>query len=63
MTPTADCSSSFKTTPRPTLAERGRRVGLSAPAAERLARLEEDGVITGYTAKIIRGPSATSSAP
>ena len=38
---------------RLTLAELGRRVGLSAPAvAERLARLEEDGVITGYTAKI-----------
>lgn len=38
---------------RLTLAELGRRVGLSAPAvAERLARLEADGVITGYTAKI-----------
>ena len=34
-------------------AELGRRVGLSAPAvAERLARLEETGVITGYRADI-----------
>jgi Lrp/AsnC family transcriptional regulator, leucine-responsive regulatory protein len=38
---------------RLTLAELGRRVGLSAPAvAERLARLEDEGVITGYTAKL-----------
>ena len=34
-------------------AELGRRVGLSAPAvAERLARLEESGAITGYRAEI-----------
>jgi Lrp/AsnC family transcriptional regulator, leucine-responsive regulatory protein len=38
---------------RLSLAELGRRVGLSAPAvAERLARLEEDGVIAGYHAEI-----------
>jgi Lrp/AsnC family transcriptional regulator, leucine-responsive regulatory protein len=36
---------------RLSLAELGRRVGLSAPAvAERLARLEEDGVIAAYRA-------------
>ena len=36
---------------RVTLAELGRRVGLSAPAVgERLARLEEDGIIEGYRA-------------
>ena len=36
---------------RVSLAELGRRVGLSAPAvAERIARLEEAGVITGYHA-------------
>ena len=34
-------------------AELGRRVGLSAPAvAERLRRLEGDGVITGYRAEV-----------
>jgi Lrp/AsnC family transcriptional regulator, leucine-responsive regulatory protein len=34
-------------------AELGRRVGLSPPAvAERLARLEEAGVITGYRAEV-----------
>jgi Lrp/AsnC family transcriptional regulator, leucine-responsive regulatory protein len=34
-------------------AELGRRVGLSAPAvAERLARLEEEGAITGYRAEL-----------
>lgn len=34
-------------------AELGRRVGLSPPAvAERLARLERDGVITGYRAMV-----------
>lgn len=34
-------------------AELGRRVGLSAPAvAERLARLEESGTITGYHAEV-----------
>jgi Lrp/AsnC family leucine-responsive transcriptional regulator len=38
---------------RLSLAELGRRVDLSAPAvAERLARLEEDGVITGYSARV-----------
>jgi Lrp/AsnC family leucine-responsive transcriptional regulator len=38
---------------RISLAELGRRVGLSAPAvAERLARLERDGVITGYRADV-----------
>jgi Lrp/AsnC family leucine-responsive transcriptional regulator len=35
------------------VAELGRRVGLSSPAvAERLGRLERDGVITGYRAEI-----------
>jgi Lrp/AsnC family transcriptional regulator, leucine-responsive regulatory protein len=38
---------------RLSFAELGRRVGLSSPAvAERLARLEEDGVITGYHAEV-----------
>jgi Lrp/AsnC family leucine-responsive transcriptional regulator len=38
---------------RLSFAELGRRVDLSAPAvAERLGRLEEDGVITGYRAEI-----------
>jgi Lrp/AsnC family transcriptional regulator, leucine-responsive regulatory protein len=38
---------------RLTLAELGRRVGLSSPAvAERLQRLERDGVIAGYRADI-----------
>ena len=38
---------------RLSFAELGRRVGLSSPAvAERLARLEEDGVITGYRADV-----------
>ena len=38
---------------RLTLAELGRRVGLSAPAvAERMARLEDAGVITGYHAAV-----------
>ena len=38
---------------RLSLAELGRRVGLSSPAvADRLARLEEDGVILGYRAQI-----------
>jgi Lrp/AsnC family transcriptional regulator, leucine-responsive regulatory protein len=38
---------------RLSVAELGRRVGLSAPAvAERLARMEQDGVITGYRAEI-----------
>jgi Lrp/AsnC family transcriptional regulator, leucine-responsive regulatory protein len=38
---------------RTSLAELGRRVGLSSPAvAERLRRLEDDGVITGYRAEV-----------
>ena len=38
---------------RLSLAELGRRVGLSSPAvAERLQRLEQDGVILGYHARI-----------
>src|SRR5213595_1745055 len=38
---------------RLSLAELGRRVGLSSPAvAERLGRLERDGVIRGYRADI-----------
>ena len=38
---------------RLSLAELGRRVGLSAPAvAERLQRLEEDGVVRGYRALV-----------
>ena len=38
---------------RLTYAELGRRVGLSPPAvSERLARLEADGVITGYHAAV-----------
>jgi Lrp/AsnC family leucine-responsive transcriptional regulator len=38
---------------RVSVAELGRRVGLSSPAvAERLQRLERDGVITGYRAEI-----------
>jgi Lrp/AsnC family leucine-responsive transcriptional regulator len=38
---------------RLSFAELGRRVGLSSPAvAERLARLEETGVITGYRADV-----------
>jgi Lrp/AsnC family leucine-responsive transcriptional regulator len=38
---------------RLTLAELGRRVGLSSPAvAERLQRLERDGVIRGYHADV-----------
>jgi Lrp/AsnC family leucine-responsive transcriptional regulator len=38
---------------RASLAELGRRVGLSSPAvAERLRRLEDDGVITAYRAVV-----------
>ena len=38
---------------RLSLAELGRRVGLSSPAvAERVQRLERDGVITGYHAEV-----------
>ncbi|MFZ0043205.1 MAG: Lrp/AsnC family transcriptional regulator [Solirubrobacteraceae bacterium] len=38
---------------RLSLAELGRRVGLSSPAvAERVARLEQDGVILGYHAQL-----------
>jgi Lrp/AsnC family leucine-responsive transcriptional regulator len=38
---------------RLSLAELGRRIGLSPPAvAERMTRLEEEGVITGYHAEV-----------
>ena len=38
---------------RMSLAELGRRVGLSSPAVtERLRRLEQEGVITGYRAEV-----------
>jgi len=38
---------------RTSLAELGRRVGLSSPAvAERLKHLENEGVITGYRAEV-----------
>jgi Lrp/AsnC family transcriptional regulator, leucine-responsive regulatory protein len=38
---------------RTSLAELGRRVGLSSPAVgERLRRLEQEGVITGYRAEV-----------
>jgi Lrp/AsnC family transcriptional regulator, leucine-responsive regulatory protein len=38
---------------RLSLAELGRRVGLSSPAvADRLSRLEDDGVITAYRAEV-----------
>ena len=38
---------------RTSLAELGRRVGLSSPAVgERLRRLEDEGVITGYRAEV-----------
>jgi Lrp/AsnC family transcriptional regulator, leucine-responsive regulatory protein len=38
---------------RLSLAELGRRVGLSSPAvSERLRRLEQEGVITGYRAEV-----------
>jgi Lrp/AsnC family leucine-responsive transcriptional regulator len=38
---------------RVAFAELGRRVGLSAPAvAERVGRLERDGIITGYRAEV-----------
>jgi Lrp/AsnC family transcriptional regulator, leucine-responsive regulatory protein len=38
---------------RTSLAELGRRVGLSAPSVgERLRRLEDEGVITGYEARV-----------
>src|SRR6476469_6577588 len=38
---------------RLSLAELGRRVGLSSPAvADRLKRLEDEGVITGYHAEV-----------
>jgi Lrp/AsnC family leucine-responsive transcriptional regulator len=43
----------LQTDARTSLAELGRRVGLSAPAvAERVQRLEETGVITGYHAAV-----------
>ena len=41
---------------RLSIAELGRRVGLSSPAvAERLARLEQSGAITGYHAEVDPG--------
>jgi Lrp/AsnC family leucine-responsive transcriptional regulator len=43
----------LQTDARVSQAELGRRIGLSAPAvAERLARLERDGTITGYHAEV-----------
>jgi Lrp/AsnC family leucine-responsive transcriptional regulator len=43
----------LQTDARLSLAELGRRVGLSSPAvAERLRRLEQEGVITGYRAEV-----------
>src|ERR1700727_812119 len=43
----------LQTDARLSLAELGRRVGLSSPAvAERLARLEQEGVILGYHARL-----------
>jgi Lrp/AsnC family leucine-responsive transcriptional regulator len=43
----------LQTDARLSLAELGRRVGLSAPAvAERLARLEGDGTVAGYRAEV-----------
>jgi Lrp/AsnC family leucine-responsive transcriptional regulator len=43
----------LQTDARLSLAELGRRVGLSAPAvAERLTRLEQQGVIRGYRAEL-----------
>jgi Lrp/AsnC family transcriptional regulator, leucine-responsive regulatory protein len=43
----------LQTDGRLSLAELGRRVGLSPPAvAERVQRLERDGVITGYHARV-----------
>jgi Lrp/AsnC family leucine-responsive transcriptional regulator len=43
----------LQTNARLSLAELGRRVGLSSPAVvERLKRLEGDGVITGYRAEV-----------
>ena len=50
----------LQTDGRLSLAELGRRVGLSPPAvAERVQRLERDGAITGYHARVDRGRSAT----
>lgn len=43
----------LQTNARATYSEIGRRVGLTAPAvAERVRRLEDDGIITGYHAAI-----------
>jgi Lrp/AsnC family leucine-responsive transcriptional regulator len=43
----------LQTDARLSLAELGRRVGLSSPAvAERLRRLEQEGVLTGYRAEV-----------
>ena len=50
---TVACSTSSSATAASRFAELGRRVGLSAPAvAERVERLERDGVITGYRAEV-----------
>jgi Lrp/AsnC family leucine-responsive transcriptional regulator len=52
-TPNLRLSEELQSNARLSLAELGRRVGLSAPAvAERLARLEEDGTIAGYRAEV-----------
>ncbi len=55
---------------RLSLAELGRRVGLSSPAvAERMARLEQEGVIRGYHAELdpralgLRSARSSASAP
>ena len=51
--PTRACSTELQGDARLTNAELGRRVSLSPPAvAERLRRLERDGVITGYRAEV-----------
>jgi Lrp/AsnC family leucine-responsive transcriptional regulator len=43
----------LQTDGRVTIAELGRRVGLSHPAtAERMKRFEERGIVTGYTARV-----------
>jgi Lrp/AsnC family transcriptional regulator, leucine-responsive regulatory protein len=49
---------------RVSFAELGRRVGLSAPAvADRVQRLEETGVITGYRAAPCRWSEARARLP
>lgn len=45
--------SELQTNARTTFSEIGRRVGLSSPAvAERVTKMEESGIITGYMARI-----------